>query len=339
MRVLITGVPGWLGNRFLDILSRGFDGTGPVNNWKVRCLILPGTNLSDLKRQVFVQNVEFFEGDVTRPETLEKATQDVEVVFHAVGIIHPKKISELYQVNESGTRNMLKASARSGVKRFIYISSNSVAGINRDREILLKETDTPNPYFNYGKSKLAAEMAVNSFQKEKKLETVILRPCWYYGPNQPVRQTIFFQMIKRGNPLIFGDGSALRSMSYLDNTAQAMILAAQSAKAVGQTYWTADEKPYTADEIYRTVANLLGVKHFKPRYVPDWISESCILADWGLQSLGFYIKEIHVAGEMNKNIGCSIEKAQKELGYRPTIALEDGMRRSIEWCRRNGIDI
>ena len=58
-----------------------------------------------------------------------------------------------------------------------------------------------------------------------------------------------------------------------------------------------------------------------------------------LQAAGSYITEIHVAGEMNKDIACSIEKARNELGYEPKIELREGMRRSIEWCRNNGIDI
>ncbi len=339
MRALITGVPGWLGNRFLDILSGGFNGAGPVNDWKIRCLVLPGTNLSDLRSQVSAGQVEFVEGDVTRPETLVKAAQDVDVVFHAVGIIHPKKIAELYQVNEIGTRHMLEASVKSGVKRFVYISSNSVAGVNPSPDILMKETDEPHPYFNYGKSKWNAEVTVNDFYQSGKIQTVILRPCWYYGPNQPLRQTTFFKMIKKGNPIIFGDGGALRSMSYLDNTCQAMLLAATHPSAVGQTYWIADEKPYTSNQIYRTVADLLEVKNFKPRYLPDLVSESCVAADWLIQLTGFYIKEIHVAGEMNKSIACSIAKAQAELGYHPEVSLKEGMRRSIEWCRKNGVPI
>jgi nucleoside-diphosphate-sugar epimerase len=79
------------------------------------------------------------------------------------------------------------------------------------------------------------------------------------------------------------------------------------------------------------------VKGFRPRHVPGLVSESCMMADGILQALGLYVKEIHVAGEMNKDIACDIGKARSELGYRPAVGLREGMKRSIEWCKSNGI--
>ena len=66
---------------------------------------------------------------------------------------------------------------------------------------------------------------------------------------------------------------------------------------------------------------------------------SQLVTDQILQKLGTYIKEVHVAGEMNKNIACSIEKAKRELGYNPKVKLREGMQCSIDWCRKNGIKI
>jgi nucleoside-diphosphate-sugar epimerase len=337
MRVLITGVPGWLGNRFLEILVQGFEREGPVNDWKIRCLVLEGADTS------FISNlsgdVEIITGDVTKKETLKNAVTDVDIIFHIVGIIHPKKVKQLYAVNTTGTENLISQAAAAGVKRFIYISSNSAGGTNRKRDILMKEDDEPKPYLNYGMSKYRAENIVKGFQETGKIDAVILRPCWFYGPHQPARQTRFFKMIKKGNPLVFGNGLNLRSMSYVDNTVQAMLLAATSPSAPGNTYWIADAKPYTTLEIYQTVGELLGVTHLKPRFLPTISSEVFLLGDRLLQGLGMYQTEVHVAGEMNKDIACSIEKARKELGYNPNIELREGMKRSIEFCRNIGVDI
>ncbi len=143
-------------------------------------------------------------------------------------------------------------------------------------------------------------------------------------------------MIQKGNPFLFGDGKTLRSMTYLDNLVQAMLLASEKDCANGQTYWIADERPYSTKEIYQTTADLLGVTNFKPRYLPNLVSEICLSADHLLQAMDLYVKEIHVAGEMNKSIACSIEKAKRELGYNPKIALGEGMRRSIDWCKSKG---
>jgi nucleoside-diphosphate-sugar epimerase len=336
MKILITGVPGWLGNRFVEILSRGFQGEGSPNDWDIRCLVLPGTPSAALEQLAGCKTIEYVEGDVTRPETLDAALRGIDIVFHLAGIIHPSKISQLFDVNAAGTKNMLAKSAEHRVGKFIYISSNSVAGTNLRHDVMMREEDEERPYKAYGKSKFLAEQAVRAFFDSRKMETVILRPCWYYGPNQPERQTFFFRMIKKGNPILFGNGENLRSMSYVDNTCAAMLLAAENSAANGRTYWIADAQPYTSNEIYHTIAELLEVKNFKPRYLPDFVSAGCRFADTVIQAAGLYIKEIHVAGEMNMDIACSIEKAQRELGYAPRIALREGMRRSIEWCRSRG---
>lgn len=337
MRILITGVPGWLGGRFLEILVRGFHGEGPLNDWKIRCLVLPGEDTSFISGLSGEKRLEVVQGDVTRKETLKEAVKDVDIVFHIVGIIHPKKIKDLYLINTIGTSNLITESFYAGVKRFVHISSNSVGGTNPKRHILMKEDDEPRPYMNYGLSKYYAECVVRSFQETGKIETVILRPCWFYGPNQPKRQTKFFKMIQKGKPIVFGNGLNFRSLSYVDNTSQAMVLAATRQEAAGQTYWIADSRPYTTLEIYQTVAELLEVRNFKPTFLPGFSSEVFLLGDKILQSLGAYQTEIHVAGEMNKDIACSIDKARRELGYNPTIELREGMRRSIEWCRKNGL--
>jgi nucleoside-diphosphate-sugar epimerase len=334
MRVLITGIPGWLGNRFLEVLINGFNGEGPLNDWAIRCLCFSGLDTSSL--QPFLQHKKFevVSGDLTKKASLKEALLGVDVVFHVAGMIHPKKIKDLYSLNTIGTLNLISEALSAGVKRFIYISSNSVGGVNPDHNCLMKEEDEPRPFMNYGMSKYYAECIVRSFQETGMMDTVILRPCWFYGPYQPKRQTKFFQMIQKGRPLVFGNGLNFRSLSYIDNTIQAMLLAATKNEAIGQTYWIADARAYTTLEIYQTVAEILEVKNFKPIFLPGFSSELFLALDKVVQGSGKYIIEVHVAGEMNKDIACSIEKARKELGYAPGIELREGMRRSIEYCKQ-----
>jgi nucleoside-diphosphate-sugar epimerase len=70
--------------------------------------------------------------------------------------------------------------------------------------------------------------------------------------------------------------------------------------------------------------------------LPGLVSEVAFAVDWALQSVGLYQQKIHVLSEMNKTIACAIDKARDELGYRPTVALEEGMRRSIAWAKAQG---
>lgn len=327
MKVLVTGAPGWLGTRLVEILcEKGRD---------VKCLVLPNADDSYLKSV----GATVFRGDLTKPDTLNGLCDDVNIVYHCAGLIHPKRIRELYEINVGGTNNMLNEAVKSGVSRFIYVSSNSVGGTNLSRDRLMREEDPPRPFKHYGQSKYKAELLVNQAQNENKIQTTIIRPCWFYGVRQPDRQTIFFKMIKKGNPIIFGDGKNLRSMSYIDNIIDALFLIEQKDISIGKTYWIADERPYPTVEIYETIAKLLDVENVSPRRVPAFVSTMCEIADSVIQAAGMYIKEIHVAGEMDKDIACSIKKAKDELGYQPKVDLEEGMRRSIEWCLANGIEI
>jgi nucleoside-diphosphate-sugar epimerase len=334
MKTLVTGAPGWLGDTLVETLLKGsseFD----VEKREVRCLVLPGQDASHLE----AMGAEIVRGDITDPTTLMEVAKGIDTVMHCAGIIHPKRVSQLFDINARGVENMLTAATYAGVKRFIMVSSNSPAGTNRSRDVLMKESDVPHPYKGYGRSKLQAETIVKRFQEQGKIETVIIRPCWFYGPNQPARQSTFFNMIKKGNPIIFGDGENLRSMSYVDNIVQGLVLAELVEKAAGNTYWIADERPYPTIEIYRTVAELLDVQEFSPRHIPGFSCYIAEIADELIQATGFYWTEMHVAGEMNRDIACSIDKAKAELGYKPTIELREGMRRSIAWCREKGMNI
>jgi nucleoside-diphosphate-sugar epimerase len=325
-KVLVTGAPGWLGTRFVEILVK--------NNREVRCLVLKNIDYSYLKKL----GAETYEGDITKPETLEKVTEDIDTVFHIAGIIHPKffrGVKDFYKINTQGTKNLLEASIKAGVKRFIYISSNSAVGVNSDKNVLMNEYTIPKPYLNYGKSKLLAEKIVNEAFVKGEIETTIIRPCWFYGPGQPERQTRLMKMIKKGKVPLFGDGKNLRSMTYIDNLCQALLLAEKSKIAIGETYWIADERPYTTLEIYQTIADILGVE-LKVRKIPSFVSSVMRIGDKILQRFGFYQQEVHVAGEMTLNIACSIEKAKKDLDYKPKIGLKEGMRLSIEWAKSKG---
>jgi nucleoside-diphosphate-sugar epimerase len=345
---LVTGAPGWLGTRLVRILAAGLPDVpalaAPDPERRIRCLVMPGVPTKVLRD--ISPRVELVTGDVCDPGSLRDFFRDAEgaTVFHLCGIIHPRRIPELYAINVEGTRNVLAGAMGAGARRAIAISSNSPAGCNPRPDHLFDERAPYNPYMHYGRSKKQMEDVVAEAFASGKIETVILRPCWFYGPDQPPRQTRFFTMIKEGKAPIVGSGESRRSMSYVDNTCQALLLAEKSPAARGQTYWVADRRPYTMNEIVDTVERLLEqefkmpVAHKRMR-LPGIASEVALVVDKLMQGVGLYRQEIHVLSEMNKTIACSVERAVRELGYDPKVALEEGMRRSIRWCLDNGLAI
>ncbi len=346
--VLVTGAPGWLGNRLLKTLlnpSKDLPANGKIASFgDIRCLALPDAPAEEL-RKTFTE-VEVHTGDVRDSAAVGAFCADATggTLFHLAGLIHPSRVRELYEVNYRGTQNLIAAAAAAGMKRIVAVSSNSPAGVSKDPTTLFNESSPYRPYLNYGMSKKLMEDALNDAHRRGIIETTILRPCWFYGPDQPPRQTLFFKMIKEGKAPIVGSGDAKRSMSYVDNTVQGLLLAATSDKAAGETYWVADTRPYSMNEIVDTIEDVLATDFGLPvarkrSRLPSVASEVAYMVDVVIQKTGRYQQKVHVLSEMNKTIACSIDKAQSELGYRPNIDLREGMRRSIQWCLDNGQEI
>ena len=341
--VLVTGAAGWLGSRLVESLVRGLpehdELKSPAADLRIRVLLLPGQDAAPLKK--VSSQIEVVTGDIRNATDCAKFSADAKgaILFHTAGIIHPKKVSEFFAINRDGTTNLLDAAIKSGVKRAVIVSSNSPCGCNPYPDHLFDELSPFNPYMNYGRSKMEMELAVR--ERADKIEAVLIRAPWFYGPNQPPRQTLFFQMVRDGKGPIVGNGNNLRSMAYVDNLCQGLILAAIRESAAGQVYWIADKRPYSMNEIMDTIERLLEkefghtCKH-KRMKLPGFASEVAWFADKTLQALGIYHQKIHVLSEMNKTIACSVTRAEKELSYKPTIALEEGMRRSLRWCAENG---
>ncbi len=344
--VLVTGARGWLGTRLVQALVSGLPDhealKEPHAHLRVRCLILPGQDAAQLRK--ISPGIEVITGDLRNPADCARFCRDAKdaVMIHTAGIIHPRKVAEFYEINCEGTAHLLDAAIRAGVRRAVVVSSNSPCGCNPHPDHLFDENSPYRPYMNYGRSKMRMELAVQ--ERRGRIETTIVRAPWFYGPNQPVRQTLFFRMVREGKAPIVGSGETLRSMAYVDNLCQGLLLAALVDKANGRVFWVADKRPYSMNEVIDTIERLLetefGQKCARKRMrLPGFASELALLADTALQAFGFYHQKIHVLSEMNKTIACSVARAESELGYHPTVALEEGMRRSLAWCVSQGIKI
>jgi nucleoside-diphosphate-sugar epimerase len=222
------------------------------------------------------------------------------------------------------------------------VSSNSPFGANPHPDDRFRNEEPYHPYHGYGRSKMEAELAVLD-AVEAGLDAVIVRPPWFYGPHQPPRQTAFFTMVRKGLFPVFGGGRQARSMVYVDNLVQGVVLAELVGTPPGRGWWIADRRPYTVTEIVETVGRALRDEGFAVRpnraNVPDVVAVVAERADALIQRTGRYHQQIHVLGEMNKNIACDISVACDELGYDPQVELYEGMRRSIRWCLEQGLEL
>lgn len=340
---ILTGASGWFGRGFMSAIQSGQEGAGPVQrNGTVRALVASAADVEPVL--AVLPRAEVHVGDVTDAAAVTRLFADAEgaSVVHAAGVIHAKKVSDFEAVNSGGTATMLAAAQRARVRRFVHVSSNSPFGVNATVTDQFRADEPYNPYLGYGRSKMLAEERVRAASRDG-LETVIVRPPWFYGPWQPLRQTTFFRLVRTGRFPLVGDGSQRRSMVYIDNLVQGVALAERRHSAAGDAFWIADQRPYPMLEIVATVKRALRDEGFevadRQLKLPAVTGKVAERIDRALQSRGIYHQEFHVLGEMDKTIACDISHSRDVLGYAPRVELHEGMRRSIRWCAEQGVEI
>ena len=338
---LVTGCPGWVGNRLLRHLRDPHpDNPGGAPDFdRIRVLVLPGTPHDELTR--IAPDLEVVEGDVRDREAVRRFCRDVEgaVLFHVAGVMRPRRLRDFHDVNVGGTRNVLACAISAGVRRVVAVSSAST--VERARAQPVVETTPYRPDDGYGRSKVLLEAAVRAAEAQHGLEAVIVRPVQIYGPEGPARQAEFLRFVRRGWYPAIGDGNALRSMCYVDSVVLGLLLAAAVPAAAGQTYFVADERQYTLDEYLRTTEDVLehdfhlSVARRRLR-LPRQVGDGLYLLGAALEGVGLYEKRLHTLGHWTPRATYSSAKARDELGFRPSMTLREGLRRSVEWLLAHG---
>ncbi|HEY7060518.1 MAG TPA: NAD-dependent epimerase/dehydratase family protein [Chloroflexota bacterium] len=328
-RLLVTGVPGWLTDALLQSLWEA----PPAGLSAIRCLTEPGRTLPRGTAPEPPVPTEYVAADLRDRASLVEATRGVDTVLHAAGLLHVRRTEDWYEVNTRGTERLLDAAAANRVGRFVFISSNAAGGRSERRERLLTEADTSRPLSHYGRSKWLAEQAVAG--RQGPMETVSLRPCMFYGPPVPPRHVDVYRRIVAGRMPLVGSGDYARSLTYVDNLVQGCRLALMHPSASGQIYYIADRPVYTTKQVVESMARALGVgARFLP--LPSFLAPLAYRVDVGLARRQRYWQTLHLVGEADWHVGVSCAKACDELGYSPTVELDEGLRKAVLWCRSHG---
>jgi len=338
---IVTGAGGWLGTALMAAMTD--PAAAAYRNSEIRPFVRTRVEADALS--ALGRHVRPVVGDLGRTTDLDRLFDGLGGaidVIHTAGVIYPRVTAEFTEVNTEGTRRVLARARAGGVRRFVHVSSNSPFGTNSHPDDRFRNDEPYHPYYGYGRSKMDAELAVYE-AVDAGLDAVIVRPPWFYGPYQPPRQTTFFTMVRRGLFPVFGGGHQSRSMVFVENLVDGVLRAELVATVAGRGWWIADARPYAVNEIVETVGRALSDEGYvvRPNRVrlPDAVARLAERADGMIQRSGRYHQQLHVLGEMNKNIACSIDGARAELGYEPAVELYDGMRRSIRWCRERGLEL
>jgi len=323
-KVLVTGATGFIGRHLVHALLGAED-------VQVKIMTRGGYPFPDS----WVGAAEVRIVDLTDRRSLRSALQGTDIVYHLAG--ETREAALFHKVNVEGTRNLLEACAGQALSRFLYLSSAGVIGPGGgnivDEEAACDQAD------EYERSKFLAEETVTRFADENGMPVTILRPTVVFGEGPRRGKDSFGQWlraIQSGRFWPIGRGSYVANYIYVKDLVQGCVLAANSEKAVGETYILSD--PCPLKEFIAMMAGALGKKI--PRFfIPVPLA---YLAAAGSEIVGtllgmsFPLTLNRVRALTSRRLYSS-RKIRQELGFTPKIGLADGIRRTVVWYVDNGL--
>lgn len=326
MKTLITGGTGFIGAAVLrKLVAAGHD---------VRALVRAGSNRANLAGLP----VETVEGDLRNAASLKRAVQGCSLVFHVAADyrLWVPRPADLYDINVSGTCNLVRAAAGEGVEKVIYTSSVAVLGLNRDGSPA--DEDTPasiaDMIGHYKRSKFLAEAEVKSLMRELSLPVVIVNPSTPVGPGD-IKPTPTGRIIvdaASGRMPAYVDTGL--NFVHVDDVAEGHLLALEHGRP-GERYILGGEN-MSLKAALADIAILAGRRPPRIRLPHGFVMAVAAASEcWSLISRCEPRVNLTGARLSRKKMYFSIEKARRELGYQARPVTE-GFRDALIWFRQNG---
>ncbi|KAF1845564.1 C-3 sterol dehydrogenase/C-4 decarboxylase-like protein [Cucurbitaria berberidis CBS 394.84] len=338
IRVLITGGCGFLGTAVVSALLE-------TKRFEVTVIDI---NPPSLGSTTFANDVRYVRANVLDAEALQKVFSEARpaVVIHTVGV-YPlgmrrysmKGKEPVFRVNVEGTRNVLQAAKECGAKGFVYTSSITVVldELDKDFRSVDEEWPTGRAHTSYGLSKAIAEELVLSANTHD-FATCALRSAPIFGPNDAACIPTIHSCIAAGQtPFILGTGTNLQDFVYVDNVADAHVLAVanliNSQTAAGEAMFITNGEPVTARDLCIAVWKEFGhVPKFQMR-IPEtlawWMGYAAEWTSWLSGTEGVLLSRGMVSDGCRERY-VSISKARQILGYKPRVSLEEGLKISCQ---------
>jgi len=325
MNYLITGATGFIGPYLVrKLISQGHS---------CRCLVR-----SPAKGGLMLEpGVELIKGDITDKETLKGIASGMDGIYHLATLGHMHNFdmpqSAFEDVNAQGTINIMKEALAAGVKKIVHCSSTAAMGITKDAPA--DEESECIPYHPYGKSKLNAEKEVTGLVRAKGLPAVIIRFSMVYGPG--VRHDIIklARLAKKRIIPKIGYKRKLTPLIHVDDAIEGLLLAMEKGRA-GEIYLITNAQSEPFDKIIKIIKDALGVTDISFT-IPEWAAlNAASLIEY--TSILFnktpFVTRKNIESTIADRI-FSIEKARRDLGFKPRIDPEEGLRDTVRWYLKN----
>jgi dihydroflavonol-4-reductase len=329
VRVLVTGATGFTGGHLAATLAARGD--------EVRALVRPKSRARFDRSPLAAASVTAVEGDLTNPASLRRGMPGVEVVYHIAATYREAgQPNAAYRaVNVQGTKHLLEAAREAGVRRVVHCSTGGVHGHISNPPA---NEDAPfNPGDVYQETKLEAEQLAREFGNSSGLDVVVARPIGIYGPGD-TRFLRMFRGLARGRFPLIGSGQVFYHLTFIDDLVEGFRLCGTVPAAAGRTYLLAGPRYTTLEELLGLVARELRVEPPK-RHLPVWpfwtAGLLCELACIPLRiEPPIYRRRVDF---YTKSRAFDTRRAQTELGFAPKVGLEEGIHRTADWYRSEGL--
>jgi len=319
MLYLVTGASGYIGSNLIKKMSR--------RGMKTRALVRQTSNIQGLSE---LENIEIFYGDVTDISSLEKAVGGCDMVFHLAACVEDwGAYKKFYEVNYLGTKNILSASIKAGIKKFIYVSSLGVLDLSGSGVI---REDHPYGHFSghYCRSKAEAEKLVMRYRDS--ISTVIFRAPAVFGPEDFLFAWKALNLARKHLLFVIDRGKGIFPYIYIDNLIEAVLLAAQKEQAIGEIFNITDGTNISVGQFFNHFNHLVGKGEIRISlpYPVAW--NLALLLDIFNKLTGKTPLLSWTALEfLTLRCQFDISKIREKLGYEPSVSLKEGMERVKLW--------
>jgi nucleoside-diphosphate-sugar epimerase len=205
-----------------------------------------------------------------------------------------------------------------GVRRFVFVSSIGVNGLQSGPGKAFSEADQPKPHNAYALSKWEAEQGLFRIADETGLEVVIIRPTLVYGPNAPGNFGLLMRSVQRGWPLPLGAVRNMRSLVALDNLVDFIVTCITHPQAANQTFLVSEGQDLSTTELVRGIAQAAGGP-----------ASLLPVPVWALQAGATLLGKGDAVQRLCGNLQVDISKARSLLGWIPPVSVEEGLRRAM----------
>ena len=325
MTILVTGATGFLGHNLVPCLVEA--------GYQVRALVRETSDTTFLESM----GVEIVVGHgIQDVPVVNAACQGCDYVIHAAG--HFRfwgEFSDFWQTNVAGTGVVLDAALAAGVKRFVHVSTIAVVGRTPATDII-DENTACYPLDPYQTTKLEAEKLVLLYHQKHQLPTIILRPGAFYGPwGHYAFNRLFFEEPLRGWRIRVNKGQHITFPVFVPDVAQAILLALQGGR-VGEIY-NISSPSIDHNTVNAIVSDMAGINHWRlniPTSLVLLLARAWTVLSRFTRQEPFY--PINMAPYVFQDWRVSAQKAEDELGFRPTPFLE-GVRQTLTWYWQTGL--